>query len=134
MSTKKRDAAKLDSASDSSDDKDDSSGEKDTGEEKPKEEEKPKSKKRKPAPIVKAPPAKKSKSKSEAREYQLSGKRKASVTTFKNQVLINIREYYTNNVGEELPGKKGISLTQDQWEKLKQHVVDIDNDITELSK
>jgi hypothetical protein len=43
-----------------------------------------------------------------------------SVTTFKGIKYVDIREYYTDkSSGEEKPGKKGISLTIDQWNKLK---------------
>lgn len=37
---------------------------------------------------------------------QLSGNKKVTVSKFKNQTLVSIREYYEKN-GEQLPGKKG---------------------------
>jgi hypothetical protein len=48
--------------------------------------------------------------------------RRVEVRTFKRMVLIDIRETYTDKTsGEERPGKKGISLRPEQWEKLMQH-------------
>ncbi|KAK9816898.1 hypothetical protein WJX72_006917 [[Myrmecia] bisecta] len=54
-------------------------------------------------------------------EVTLSGKRKASVSSFKGKFMINIREYYEKD-GKQLPGKKGISLPREQWIKLTQHL------------
>jgi hypothetical protein len=36
-------------------------------------------------------------------------------------VLIDIREYYHDASGTAKPGKKGISLTKDQWNELLAH-------------
>jgi hypothetical protein len=44
--------------------------------------------------------------------------RRVTITSFKSARLINIREYYTNPAGEYLPGKKGISLSVEQYKKL----------------
>ncbi|KAG6917317.1 hypothetical protein DXG01_002975 [Tephrocybe rancida] len=56
---------------------------------------------------------------SEGDKYvDLGKKKRATVRSFKGTPLIDIREFYGND-GEEKPGKKGISLTLDQWEILK---------------
>ncbi|KAH9861454.1 hypothetical protein J1614_011200 [Plenodomus biglobosus] len=47
-----------------------------------------------------------------------SGKRRVTVSDFKDNTLISIREYWTNDNGELKPGKKGISLTIDQYQTL----------------
>ena len=50
-------------------------------------------------------------------------KRKVTVNEFKGKLLINIREFYDDKAtGEEKPGSKGIALTVQQWNKLKEQV------------
>lgn len=39
------------------------------------------------------------------------------INEFRGRAMVDIREYYEKN-GETLPGKKGISLSISQWEKL----------------
>lgn len=63
--------------------------------------------------------------------YQLSNNRFVNVSEFKGKALVNIREYYESN-GKFLPGKKGISLTAEQWDAFKKVVGKIDNDIKNL--
>ncbi|KAJ6625622.1 transcriptional Coactivator p15-domain-containing protein [Mycena sp. CBHHK59/15] len=48
----------------------------------------------------------------------LGKNKRATVRHFKGNTFIDIREFYTAN-GEDKPGKKGISLGLEQWEKLK---------------
>jgi hypothetical protein len=45
--------------------------------------------------------------------FEIGKKKRVTVRLFKDQPLIDIREYYGAN-GEEKPGKKGISLTVEQ--------------------
>ncbi|EED84567.1 predicted protein [Postia placenta Mad-698-R] len=49
----------------------------------------------------------------------LGKKRRATVRAFKGTVFLDIREYYGQE-GDEKPGKKGVTLNQEQWEKLKE--------------
>mmetsp|Transcript_19742 Transcript_19742/g.38216 ORF Transcript_19742/g.38216 Transcript_19742/m.38216 type:complete len:321 (+) Transcript_19742:35-997(+) len=55
--------------------------------------------------------------KGELTDWDLSARRKARVTKFKDLIMVDLREVYTKD-GKELPGKKGISLTIEQWNKL----------------
>ncbi|EPT04978.1 hypothetical protein FOMPIDRAFT_85531 [Fomitopsis schrenkii] len=55
----------------------------------------------------------------------LGRKRRATVRAFKGKPLLDIREYYGQE-GDENPGKKGIALNQDEWEKLKANASAID--------
>jgi len=42
---------------------------------------------------------------------------------------VDIREYYLDNAQELKPGKKGISLTVEQWNKLKESIQVIDSQL-----
>ncbi|TMW44142.1 hypothetical protein DOY81_010779 [Sarcophaga bullata] len=77
------------------------------------------------------PPAKKSKEDSSGKEkskindnepkncWVLEKLRQVRISEFRGRKLIDIREYYEKN-GEMLPGKKGISLSVEQWKTLLQ--------------
>ncbi|KAI0156845.1 ssDNA-binding transcriptional regulator [Xylariaceae sp. FL1272] len=70
-------------------------------------------------------PAKKTKTKTKASDegrdddgnafWQLAPMRRLTISTFKGKTLVNIREYWTDQSGEMKPGKKGISLTIEQY-------------------
>ncbi|KAK0226101.1 transcriptional Coactivator p15-domain-containing protein [Armillaria fumosa] len=55
----------------------------------------------------------------------LGKKKRATVRSFKGMPLLDIREFYGQE-GEEKPGKKGISLSLEQWNTLKKGVDTID--------
>ncbi|RHY11864.1 hypothetical protein DYB25_004356 [Aphanomyces astaci] len=57
--------------------------------------------------------------------FDLSAKKQVSVRAWKSAILVDIREYYDSN-GERKPGKKGISLTSDQWKAMTKLISDID--------
>ncbi|KDR75881.1 hypothetical protein GALMADRAFT_68397, partial [Galerina marginata CBS 339.88] len=63
----------------------------------------------------------------------LGKKKRAVVRSFKGVALVDIREYYGAD-GEEKPGKKGISLTLDQWDTLKEGSDAIDRFFAEQKK
>ncbi len=63
---------------------------------------------------------------------ELSKNRQVSVKLFKKNVLIDIREYYNKN-GTLEPGTKGISLTLEQWNTLKENMNLIDDRIKEIN-
>lgn len=50
---------------------------------------------------------------------QLSNKRRITVRYFRNGVLIDLREFYEQDSVPK-PGKKGISLSKDQWIALQE--------------
>ncbi|PLB47013.1 PC4-domain-containing protein [Aspergillus steynii IBT 23096] len=49
--------------------------------------------------------------------WELSKMRRVTISTFRGRTMVNIREYYEKD-GQELPGKKGISLPLDQFASL----------------
>ncbi|KAK7011446.1 activated RNA polymerase II transcriptional coactivator p15 [Biomphalaria glabrata] len=63
--------------------------------------------------------------------FQISKMRFATVSEFRGKAMVNIREYYEKD-GELRPGKKGISLSIDQWEALKEKIPDIDECVKKL--
>ncbi|XP_064390857.1 activated RNA polymerase II transcriptional coactivator p15-like [Halichondria panicea] len=83
--------------------------------------------KTKKARLQATPAAASSANGSEEDMIPLSAKRFVSVSNFKGKMLVNIREYYEDKEsGETRPGRKGISLSVDQWEALKKAVSTID--------
>lgn len=60
---------------------------------------------------------------------ELGKKRKVQVNKYNGAVFIHIREMYTGKDGTDLPGKKGIALSPDQWETLKEHMEQVDEAI-----
>ena len=60
--------------------------------------------------------------------YKLSKMRFVNVAEFKGKVVVNIREYFYSN-GKQLPCKKGISLSIEQWDNLKSHMESIDSEL-----
>jgi len=62
--------------------------------------------------------------------HELGKMKYANVSNFKGRMMINIREYYTDEGGEMKPGRKGICLMADQWKKLKEIIPDLDKKMT----
>ena len=58
--------------------------------------------------------------------FQLSNNRFITVSEFRGKTRVDIREFYLNDEGEKKPGKKGISLSLQEWEKLKELTSKID--------
>jgi hypothetical protein len=54
------------------------------------------------------------------------------VRKFKGNVLVDIREFWMDPKGEWKPGKKGISLSIDNWEKIKRYMDEIDSAIDNM--
>lgn len=66
--------------------------------------------------------------------FDLSSKRRVTVRKFKGKVLVDIREYYESDSGSLAPGKKGISLSEEQWDILKGLAGGIDREINAMKK
>ncbi|OCK88102.1 PC4-domain-containing protein [Cenococcum geophilum 1.58] len=63
---------------------------------------------------------------SDGNEYwEISKNRRVGISNFKGMALVNIREYYEKD-GEMQPGKKGISLSLDQYSNLISILPDIE--------
>lgn len=56
---------------------------------------------------------------------QISGKRRLTLSTYRSATYVNIREYYEKD-GKALPGKKGISLSMEQYAAIIQLMPEIE--------
>ncbi|CAM9159532.1 unnamed protein product [Ectocarpus sp. 6 AP-2014] len=65
-------------------------------------------------------------------KIELGNKKFVDVREFKGKIYVDIREYYEKD-GEMTPGKKGISLSTEHWEVLKENMDDINAKVEELS-
>mmetsp|Transcript_5693 Transcript_5693/g.7206 ORF Transcript_5693/g.7206 Transcript_5693/m.7206 type:complete len:138 (-) Transcript_5693:802-1215(-) len=75
----------------------------------------------------------KTKEQGDEKNFELSKKRRVTVKLFNGtKLLVDIREFYEKN-GEMLPGRKGISLTKEQWERFRDQFDQIDAAVEELS-
>ncbi|KAK2177551.1 hypothetical protein NP493_593g01024, partial [Ridgeia piscesae] len=64
--------------------------------------------------------------------FELGKLKFATVSEFKGRKMVNIREFYMTAEGELRPGKKGLALMPDQWEKLKANMDEIDTALDNL--
>ncbi|KAI9373134.1 transcriptional Coactivator p15-domain-containing protein [Aspergillus egyptiacus] len=62
--------------------------------------------------------------------WEISKMRRVTISSFRGKIMVNIREYYEKE-GEELPGKKGISLPVDQFSTLLTLLPDIETALQE---
>eukprot|EP00897_Mesotaenium_endlicherianum_P004243 jgi/Mesen1/3847/ME000207S02847 len=65
---------------------------------------------------------------------ELSKNRRVSVREWKGQVLVDIREYYGGSDGGQLPSKKGISLTYDQYVNLRDGMKEVDRAVQDIKR
>uniref|UniRef100_A0ACD5ZFR9 Uncharacterized protein n=2 Tax=Avena sativa TaxID=4498 RepID=A0ACD5ZFR9_AVESA len=61
---------------------------------------------------------------------QISKNKRVSVTNWSGMPMVDVREFYVKD-GKDLPGRKGISLTMDQWKILRDNIKAIDDAIKE---
>lgn len=66
-------------------------------------------------------------------EVSLSNRRKATISQFKGRKFADIREYYEKD-GMLKPGQKGISLSPDQFEKLRQNLSQLTSTLESAAK
>lgn len=66
-------------------------------------------------------------------QIQLSKNRYVTVSEFHSKVRVDVREFYVTPDGERRPGKKGISLSLEEWTVLKDNFDKIDNIAKRLS-
>ncbi|RSH82738.1 uncharacterized protein EHS24_007732 [Apiotrichum porosum] len=65
----------------------------------------------------------------------LGNMRRLTVSDFKGEMRIDIREFYADkDSGEEKPGKKGISLSAAQWDMLKTNIHLVDKMVKDKKK
>uniref|UniRef100_A0ACD5Z674 Uncharacterized protein n=1 Tax=Avena sativa TaxID=4498 RepID=A0ACD5Z674_AVESA len=61
---------------------------------------------------------------------QISKSKRVSVMNWNGMPMVDVREFYVKD-GKDLPGRKGISLTMDQWKILRDNIKAIDDVIKE---
>ncbi|KAK0640175.1 putative RNA polymerase II transcriptional coactivator [Lasiodiplodia hormozganensis] len=57
--------------------------------------------------------------------WELSAKRRVTVSEFNGRPMVGVREYYEKD-GKQLPGKKGISLSLDQYNALMEVLPEVE--------
>ena len=84
-------------------------------------------------PAQKKPAASSSLKKNEKGEipFQLDKTKFVTVREFRSKVYVDLREFYEKD-GEMLPGKKGIALSVDTYQKFKDLIPEIDKALSEF--
>ncbi|XP_019871924.1 RNA polymerase II transcriptional coactivator [Aethina tumida] len=81
-----------------------------------------------PAPKKPKPSSTSNKSGEDENSWDLGKNRFVKLSEFKGKWYVNIREFYDAG-GELKPGKKGIMLTMEQWQKFKGYMGEIEDAI-----
>ncbi|XP_062481000.1 activated RNA polymerase II transcriptional coactivator p15-like [Pezoporus occidentalis] len=58
--------------------------------------------------------------------FQIGYMRYVRVSCFKGKGLVDIREFYAGKDGDVKPGRKGIALSAEQWNQLKEIIPEVD--------
>ncbi|XP_064325905.1 activated RNA polymerase II transcriptional coactivator p15-like [Phalacrocorax carbo] len=64
--------------------------------------------------------------------FQIGKMRYVTVSCFKGKALVDIREFYADKEGSMKPGRKGIALSAEQWNQLKEIIPEIDAAVKKL--
>ena len=64
--------------------------------------------------------------------FDIGKNRRITIRKFKGNCYIDIREFYEDESGEKRPGKKGISLSTEQWDLVKNLSSSIDTELKNL--
>lgn len=64
--------------------------------------------------------------------FDIGKKKRVTIRKWQGKCYVDIREFYEDN-GEMKPGKKGISLSIEQWEDIKKIINPIDEEISQLN-
>ncbi|KAG0265768.1 hypothetical protein BG011_004122 [Mortierella polycephala] len=64
-----------------------------------------------------------------AKVTKIGPKKRLTVRSWRDTTLVDIREYYQDKDGEQKPGKKGISLSKDQFQFILNHASEISDAI-----
>lgn len=75
-----------------------------------------------------------SSSSDEKNSYDIGNRRKINVLIYEGEIRIDVRQFYLYESGEEKPGKKGISLKTEEWNKLKSLIEEVDEAVTNLEE
>ncbi|XP_071441671.1 RNA polymerase II transcriptional coactivator [Hetaerina americana] len=85
----------------------------------------------KPAPSKKSKSSLPEKDENGDYSWQLEKMKYVKVRAFKGNVYVDIREHYLAD-GKLKPGKKGISLSVEQWRRVKELIPEIDEAVKDL--
>ena len=65
----------------------------------------------------------------------MDSKRRASITRFKKQIRVDFREYYHDaKTDTDKPTQKGVSLTLEDYQSLKDLIPTIDHELAVIKK
>ena len=64
--------------------------------------------------------------------FNITEKRRAKIQKFKGKARVDLREYYQGGDGELLPGKKGISLSLEDYQRVKELIPAIDRELARM--
>src|SRR5436305_3480745 len=61
--------------------------------------------------------------------FDIGKNRRVTIRKYKGNCYVDIREFYEDDNGEKRPGKKGVSLSTEQWNLIKSLTNSIDSEL-----